>query len=51
MKESMFGTAQRLTQIKWDDDTSRLLLDFMGKDVIPRKEYLFKNADFSKVQE
>lgn len=51
MKESMFGNSQRLTQIKWNDDISYLLFDFMGKDVVPRKEYLFKYADFNTIQE
>lgn len=49
MKESMFGEFQQLTNIQWNKDLTHLLISFMGKDVQPRKDYLFANADFNEV--
>ncbi len=51
MKESMFGETQRLTNVKWTKDLDTILINFMGKEVQPRKDFLFANADFSKIQE
>ena len=49
MKKSMFSKNQKITQIKWSEEMEVLLKRFMGKDVEYRKDFIFNNADFSKI--
>ena len=51
VKASMFGENQRRSYFIWDEDANAKLLDFMGEDVEPRREFLFTHVDFSEVQE
>ena len=37
--------------LDWDADAVSLLYDLMGEDVDPRKEFILKKVDFSKVRE
>ena len=50
--ESMFTEEfQRLDILEYDEKAINLLYKLMGKDVTPRKDFLFKNVDFTKVTE
>ena len=50
--ESMFNPEfQRLDILTYDDSAIKLLYQLMGKDVTPRKNFLFKNVDFTKISE
>ena len=51
-RNSMFSPEyQRLDVMEWDDEAIDLLYDLMGEDVEPRKEFIMKKVDFSKVRE
>ena len=51
-KASMFSNEyQRMDVLDWDADAVSLLYDLMGEDVDPRKEFILKKVDFSKVRE
>jgi len=51
-RNSMFSPEyQRLDVMEWDDEAIDLLYDLMGEDVDPRKEFIMKKVDFSKVRE
>lgn len=48
----MFDEAnQRMEVIDWSSDGVALLCSLMGTDVEPRREFIFKNVDFSEVKE
>ena len=47
---SMFGQHQRLLQIVPSEEGIDRLTELMGKDVEPRKEFVFNNIDFSKIE-
>ena len=42
---------QRLERMEYSEEAMSLLVDLMGEDVIPRKDFIFKNIDFSQVRE
>jgi len=51
-KASMFSSEyQRMDVLDWDASAVDLLYDLMGEDVDPRKEFILKKVDFSKVRE
>lgn len=50
-EESMFGEFQRIDRLDVDDDAIYFLENLMGVDVIPRKEFVFNEIDFSQVRE
>ena len=51
-KASMFSSEyQRMDVLDWNADAVSLLYDLMGEDVDPRKEFILKKVDFSKVRE
>lgn len=50
-RNSMFGESQRIDIIEPTPEAIALLEDLMGVDVEPRREFIFKNVDFSEVRE
>ena len=50
-RASMFGENQRMDVMEWNEDAIDLLYDLMGEDVEPRRKFIMKNVDFSKVRE
>ena len=51
-KASMFTEEyQRMDMMEWDMGAISLLYDLMGSDVEPRKDFIMKKVDFSKVRE
>lgn len=50
-EESMFGEFQRMDRLDVDDETTYFLESLMGVDVIPRKEFVFNEIDFSSIRE
>lgn len=50
VEQSMFGKYQRLEQIVPSQDGFITLEHLMGKDVQPRKEFVFNNIDFSTIE-
>lgn len=42
---------QRIDTIIPDEESITLLRDLMGEDVEPRKDYIFKNVDFTEIKE
>ena len=50
-EESMFGEFQRMDRLDVDDEAIYFLESLMGVDVIPRKEFVFNEIDFSEVRE
>ena len=51
-KASMFSSEyQRMDAMEWDDRAIDLLYSLMGEDVEPRRNFIMKNIDFSKVRE
>ncbi len=51
-RNSMFSPEyQRLDIMEWDNGAIDLLYDLMGEDVEPRREFIMKKVDFSKVRE
>ena len=50
VEQSMFGAYQRLEQIIPSQEGIYTLESLMGKDVQPRKEFVFNNIDFSTIE-
>lgn len=50
-KNSMFGENQRMDVLMPTPEAIYLLEDLMGKDVVPRSNFIFENVDFSEVRE
>ena len=50
-RASMFGENQRMDVMEWNEDAIDLLYDLMGEDVEPRRNFIMKKVDFSKVRE
>lgn len=51
-RASMFSKEyQRIDVMEWNEEAFELLLDLMGVDVEPRKDFIMRNVDFSKVRE
>ena len=51
-KASMFSTEnQRMDVMEWNDKAVDLLYNLMGEDVEPRRDFIMKKVDFSKVRE
>lgn len=50
-KNSMFGSNQRLDILEPTEESIKLLEELMGKDVAPRKDFIFNNVDFSEIRE
>ncbi len=50
-RASMFGENQRMDVMEWNEDAIDLLYDLMGMDVEPRRNFIMKKVDFSKVRE
>ena len=50
VEQSMFGKYQRLEQITPSQEGFLTLEHLMGKDVQPRKEFVFNNIDFSTIE-
>lgn len=50
-RASMFGENQKMDVMEWNEDAIDLLYDLMGEDVEPRRRFIMKNVDFSKVRE
>ena len=42
---------QRMDVMEYDNDAVDLLYDLMGDDVEPRRNFIMKKVDFSKVRE
>lgn len=42
---------QRMDVMEWDDEAINLLVDLMGPDVDPRREFIMNKVDFSEVRE
>lgn len=50
--KSMFTPEfQRMDVIEWNEDAINLLYDLMSEDVEPRRDFIFKNVDFSEIKE
>lgn len=50
--ESMFTEQyQRLDTLEYSEEAMTLLLQLMGPDVAPRKDFIFSKVDFSEVAE
>ena len=51
-RKSMFTPEyQRMDVLEWNEDAVTLLYNLMSEDVEPRREFIFKNVDFSKISE
>lgn len=51
-RESMFNPVyQRLDVFEYNEEAMELLYDLMGEDVEPRRDFIMKNVDFSKITE
>ena len=37
--------------MEWNEEAVDLLYELMGEDVEPRRKFIMKNVDFSKVRE
>lgn len=49
LKESMFNPEwQKMEQIQYSEEGIQSLLDLMGSDVEPRKDFVFNNIDFTQ---
>ena len=42
---------QRMDVMEWDENAIDLLYRLMGEEVEPRREFIMKNVDFSRVRE
>lgn len=50
--ESMFTAQyQRLETLSWDNDAEQTLINLMGNNSQPRKDFIFNKIDFSKIHE
>ena len=51
-RASMFDSEyQRIDVMEWNDEAIDLLYNLMGEDVEPRRNFIMKKVDFSKVRE
>ena len=51
-RASMFTQEyQRIDVMEWNDSAIDLLYDLMSEDVEPRRDFIMKKVDFSKVRE
>ena len=50
-RNSMFGENQRMDVFQVDEEATYLLEELMGKDVVPRSQFIFDNVDFSQIRE
>lgn len=50
-RNSMFGEHQKMDVLEPNTESLALLEELMGVNVEPRKDFIFKNVDFSKVVE
>ena len=50
VENAMFGKYQRLEQIEPSEEGLLTLEKIMGKDVQPRKDFVFNNIDFSTIE-
>ena len=50
-RASMFGENQRMDVMEWNEEAVDLLYELMGEDVEPRRRFIMKNVDFSKIRE
>ena len=51
-RESMFNPAyQRLEVMEYSEEAMNLLYALMGEDVVPRRDFIMKNVDFSEIRE
>ena len=51
-RQSMFTPEfQRLERMEYSEEAMDLLYSLMGEDVAPRRDFIFKNIDFSQVRE
>ena len=51
-RQSMFTPEfQRLERMEYSEEAIDLLMDLMGENVVPRRDFIFKNIDFSQVRE
>lgn len=49
--DSMFGADQHMDVMDADNEAIQLLINLMGTNITFRKDYIFKNVDFSQVRE
>ena len=51
-RRSMFTEEfQRIDTFVLTEESEKLLLELMGDEVAPRKEFIFENVDFSEIRE
>lgn len=51
-QESMFTEElQRLDKLEYTPEAISLLCDLMGTDIAPRRDFIFRNVDFTEVAE
>ena len=51
-RESMFNPEyQRLDVMEYSEEAMSLLYSLMGEDVVPRREFIMTNVDFSEIRE
>jgi DNA gyrase subunit B len=51
-QESMFTDEfQRFEQMEYSPEAIDLLYDLMGTDIVPRRDFIFNNVDFTEVAE
>lgn len=51
-RKSMFDPQyQRLDVMEYSEDAMKLLYDLMGEEVEPRRDFIMKNVDFTKINE
>lgn len=42
---------QRFEQMEYSPEAIDLLYDLMGTDIVPRRDFIFNNVDFTEVAE
>jgi DNA gyrase subunit B len=47
----MFGPDQWLEQLTWDDSVAELIVDLMGDDSQPKKDFVFSRINFEEIAE
>lgn len=51
-RESMFNPEyQRLDVMEYSEEAMNLLYALMGEDVVPRRDFIMQNVDFSEIRE
>lgn len=50
-RASMFGKNQRLEILNYSEEGIQTLIELMGEDIEPRREFVFNKIDFSEVRE